>query len=261
MGKSYDAPDFDELARVSERAIDVAQDLGQQQIDFTQEQYADLLPYVQEAADASIGIMNQQVEQGDAYFGHWQDNFRPLEQQMVADAANFNTEAYREGLAAQAAADSARAFSTMQGASDRNMRSMGVNPNSGRFASSNRVAGLAAAADRADAMNDTRFQAQQVGWARGLDAAGLGRGLAGASAAAYGGAAAAGQGAGAGFTNALGTAQQGLNYGAGTVNQGFSTGVGGYSNMVGSQASYAQGMNDSGLEVMGTIGGAALTKW
>ena len=65
---------------------------------------------------------------------------------------------------------------------------MGVNPNSGRFAGMQNATGLQQAAMRANAMTGTRQQAEQMGYARQLDAAGLGRGLAGASLGAYGGA-------------------------------------------------------------------------
>jgi hypothetical protein len=51
---------------------------------------------------------------------------------------------------------------------------------------------LGLAAQRANAMTGARTQAEQLGFARRMDVTGLGRGLAGASTAAYGGATAAG---------------------------------------------------------------------
>ena len=72
------------------------------------------------------------------------------------------------------------AFGISQQQNQRAMASMGANPNSGRFAGMQNATGLQQAAMRANAMTGARNQAQQMGYARKLDAAGLGRGLAGA---------------------------------------------------------------------------------
>jgi hypothetical protein len=104
---------------------------------------------------------------------------------------------------------------------------MGVNPNSGRFASMQNQNNLGLAAMRASAMTGARQQADQLGWARRLDAAGLGRNLAGASNAAYGTAGSLGNnssGAGsAALTSAMAPGvqyMQGLNQGSETMMQG-----------------------------------------
>jgi hypothetical protein len=115
-----------------------------------------------------------------------------VEQGLVRDAENFNTDAYRESMASKAAASAGAAFSTQQGMSQRAMRSMGVNPNSGKGMALQTEGLLGLAAGRANAMTGARQQAEQMGWARRMDVTGLGRGLAGASTAAYQGANTAG---------------------------------------------------------------------
>jgi hypothetical protein len=67
------------------------------------------------------------------------------------------------------------------------------------------------------AQNQARQQAEQMGWARKMDVTGLGRGLAGASTAAYSGATGAGQAAGGTMMSAGNQYMQGLQQGAGTL--------------------------------------------
>ena len=92
--------------------------------------------------------------------------YRPANAKLINDAMNFNTQAYRENLAQQAAADAGRAFSTTMNANAQQQRSMGVNPNSGRFQAQQNQNALALAAGRANAMTSTRRQAEQEGVAR-----------------------------------------------------------------------------------------------
>ena len=61
-GKSAQAPDYSQLAAVSREAVGVARDLGQQQIDFSREQYEYLQPLMTEVAEGQIAAQQQQLE-------------------------------------------------------------------------------------------------------------------------------------------------------------------------------------------------------
>ena len=113
---------------------------------------------------------------------------------------------------------------------------MGANPNSGRFAGMQNATGLQQAAMRANAMTGARNQAQQMGYARKLDAAGLGRGLAGASIAAYGGANQAGSMAG-GNAQSAGMNYMGYGHGANTIAGGQKMQLSGLSSVLNSRRS------------------------
>ena len=166
--------------------------LGREQLAFSKQQYADILPIAQQVAAQQMAAQQQQMQQAQDYYQYQQETFRPLERGLVADAQRFNTEAYREQLAAQAAAAASQAFGQTKAMSQRAMASRGVNPNSPAGVALAQQANLGLAAQRAGAMTGARKQAEQLGWARRLDVTGLGRGLAGASAAAYQGATGAG---------------------------------------------------------------------
>lgn len=260
-GKSKpDPPDYAPVAEASDKAAKKAHKLGMRQLKFSRQQYwqnrRDLLPI----ANAQKRAMNQQYRQAKDYYGYNVDTFRPLERGLVADAERFDTEAYQEGLASQAAADAARAFSQTKAMRARDMASMGINPNSGRFQGMNRADGLALAARRADAMTDTRTQADQLGWAKRLDAAGLGRNLPGASTAAYGSATAAGNSAAGNYMAPGAQHMQGLAQGASTVMQGQGQRLTGLSNIMNTQASVYNNYEDpwmTGLGIVGSVGASA----
>ena len=221
MGKNtVEAPDYAPLADASAEAARIQSELGREQLAFARDQYERTAPMLESVANQQMRAQDEQMQQARDYYDYQTSTFRPLERSIVQDAERFNTEAYREQLASQAAADAGRAFGISQQQNQRAMASMGVNPNSGRFAGMQNASGLQQAAMRANAMTGTRQQADQMGYARQLDAAGLGRGLAGASLGAYGGATGAGSAAGRSAQSAGQNYMGNMAIGAGTIAQG-----------------------------------------
>lgn len=251
-GKSASAPDYTELAAVSREAVGVARDLGQQQIDFSQRQYDELKPILTEIAQGQIDAQQQQLAQAQDYYDYQTSTFRPLEQGLVQQAQDFNTESYRERMAGEAAAAAGRAFTNIQQSSARADRARGLNPNSAASRALRQQSVVGQAASRSQQMTNARDRAEQLGYARKLDAAGLGRGLAGASAAAYQGSVGAGS-AGAGTYQIPGNMMmQGYGAGAGTMMQGYGLGIQGQTGIINSQTS----VYGSQLEKQGAIFGA-----
>ena len=230
-------PDYSGMEKVANR-----------QLDFSERQYAEMRPILQGIATTQQDAQRQQMKQAQDYYNYQQETFRPVERGLVAEAERFNTDAYREQQAREAAASAGRAFETTQAASDRAMAARGVNPNSGAGMALATQGNLGLAAMRAGAMTGARQQAEQMGYARRMDAAGLGRNLAGASIAAYQGANQAGTSAGGMYQSAGSQFQQGLSN-AGTT----------FGNMVNTQASvYNNAQNQQG-EMMGSLLGAGAT--
>jgi hypothetical protein len=233
--------------------------LGREQLDFAKRQYEELSPTLKDIAATQQQAQQEQMRQAKDYYDYQTSTFRPVEQGLVKQAQEFNTDAYRNQLASQAAADAGRAFSQTQAATQRSMAAMGVNPNSGRFAGLQNQNAVALAAQQANAMTGTRRQAEQLGWARQMDAAGLGRGLAGASTAAYGGATGAGTAAGNMYMAPGNQYMQGMYQGANTTGQGLQMQNQGYANILNNQANiYNNAMNARG-QMWGSIVGSAGT--
>jgi hypothetical protein len=256
-GKSAPAPNYQPLMQASREASRTMGSLGRQQLAFAQQQYQELSPILRDIAGTQQQAQQEQMRQAQDYYDYMQSTFRPLEQGLVRQTQDFNTEAYREQLAAQAAADAGRAFGLTQAAQQRAMASMGVNPASGRFAGMQTQSNLGLAAQRAAAMTGTRQQAQQLGWARQMDAAGLGRGLAGASTAAYSGATGAGGAAGQMYMAPGNQYMAGMGAAGNTFNQGFGLQMRGLDSVLNAQQSGYNAAMQSGLDVGGLMQGAA----
>jgi hypothetical protein len=259
MGKKNTAaPDYTPLANASNAANERMSQLGQDQLDFSKKQYEQNNPLMQDIARKQGLAMDQQMAQGKDYFDYNKSTFRPLEQQMVADAQNFDTDAMRNQLATKAAADSSMAFGQQNQANERRMASMGVNPNSGRFQGMAQQSGLMQSANRAGAMTGARERAQQMGHARKMDAASLGRGLSGASSAAYGGANNAGNSAVGNYGQAGQQYMGGMAQGAGTIGSGYSMQIGGLGNVLNNQTQMSMNAADNGVgSMVGGLAGAA----
>lgn len=244
-GKGGRAPDPNPgMLASAEAAKEIAamqKTTADEMLSFYKTQYNDLKPLFEEITKTDIEIQKANAARADEYSTYEKETFRPLEKQLVKDAEEFSTERKREELAAQAGADVSAAFSNVRGQENRSLSRMGVNPNSGRFAALNNQLSIGQAATTAGALNKTRVDAEQLGFARRMDAAGLGRGLAGNASTAYGVSLNAGEGA---RTNAMaGTQMMGQGYGA--AQQGYSSAAG----------SYGQAGNIYGQEFQGRMQG------
>jgi len=222
-------------------------ELGEKQLAFAERQYADIKPIAERVANQQLASQEQQMKQAKEYYDYQQETFRPVERGLVAQAQEYDTEANRERIAAQAAADTARAFGAAEGMTSRNLARRGVGPGSGNAMAMQNQNALSLASARAGAMTGARNQAEQIGYARKLDAVGLGRGLAGASTAAYGAATGAGS-AGLGSSMAPGSQyMQGMQQAGQT-----------YGGILNSQTSaYNAGMSQQGLDIGSLLKGGA----
>jgi hypothetical protein len=183
-------------------------------LDFQKQQYAELRPLAENISLAQLDVMDQQMDIADAnearaseYADYERTTFRPLEQGLVKDANEYDTEAKREELARRGMADVADAYENQRRQALDTLARYGVNPNSNRFAAINAQLSQSQAADTAGVANNARTNAEQLGYARKLDAASLGRGLASNASTAYGIATSAGNSAVNSGNSSLSTAQ------------------------------------------------------
>ena len=258
-GKSQPAPDYSAMAAATERGIATADRLGNRQMDFAQRQYEEMKPLAERVYGQQMQAQSEQMRQAKDYYDYQTRTFRPVEQGLVADAMRFDTDAYRNQLAAKASQDASQAFGLTQGMAAREATRRGVNPNSGAYAGMQNSSNLNQAAMRIGGMNNARTQAEQTGYARKLDVTGLGRGLAGASTAAYGSATSAGS---SGINTAMAPGNQysqAYGQGAGYRMGGAQMGITGQSNILNAQSSaFNTGLNAQG-EMYGAILGAGAT--
>jgi len=237
------APNYQPVADASKESAEVMARLGREQLAESRRQY-DLNKGV---IDPIIALQKQQMEetnwQGRDYYDYNVNTFRPVEQGLVRDADEFSTRDAQERYARLALADMERAQAMERAQSERAMASMGINPNSGRFAGLNRAQEISNAAMRAGTMANARERADQLGWAKRMDVTGMARGLPGASQGAYSLALNSGNAAAG---NQMGLGNQlltGMNQGAGTIGSGQQMQLQGLGSILNAQTSFANSQN------------------
>lgn len=146
------------------------------------------LDQMQQAIDIGRGQYDlsreqQQFQLGLArkYDDRFWDRQVPLEDSIIRDANEFDTPAERERMAGTARADVEQAFSGAAQEMNRDLGRMGLNPADPKYFGMRRTLASDQALATSRAMNKTREAAKQMGWAKKMDAAALGRGLPGFS--------------------------------------------------------------------------------
>jgi len=133
----------------------------------------------------------------------------PLQDGLLKDAMEFDTEARRNEMAAEATADVNSAYSNARDQQSRGLSRMGVNPSSGRYAAMDNQMAISQAAAQASASNKVRTAARLEGYSRKADANAMLSGLSGFSSSA------------AGLSNSFGQSSQGAGaMGMAGLNQG-----------------------------------------
>jgi hypothetical protein len=157
--------------------------LDRERFDFEKSQWNDnaanrayAADVARQVGDRQLRSMDQQYGIADDYWNYQKNTFRPLEQGLVQQASEYDTQARRESEAAAAGADVTRSFANQDQQNARLAGRYGLNSN--RFADTIGTTGIAKAALTAGAMNKARRDVETKGFAMKMDAAGLGRNLA-----------------------------------------------------------------------------------
>lgn len=202
-------------------------EVGREALAFNKQVYEDNKPrqaltdeYSIKAADASLASMDSSTALAKDYADYMKGTFRPVEGAIV-DEAMKDTTGEQEQAATDAGAGVDQQFDAQRANTARGMASLGINPNSGKWATVNQQSGDAQAAAKSDAMNKARLATKQISWAKKMDAAGMGRNLPSSQATSAGMALTAGNSA----TNNVGAGSAAANASAGVMNQGFGTAV------------------------------------
>lgn len=132
---------------------------------------------VKQVADAQLASQAASDSRSADQYKFWLDNYKGLEEQSATEAAVAGGAADQERAAGRAVSDVRQQSSIAQGTTNRNLAAMGVNPNSGKFASANRAMDLGIAASSAGAATNSRETAKNTGIALRSGATATGRGL------------------------------------------------------------------------------------
>jgi hypothetical protein len=227
-GSKAPAPD----PQIGQAAIMQAE-LGKEFLEFSKGSYSDYMDRQAVLDEKADQIYDQQLE-ASKNANQWalEDRerqlgvFRPLEDQFIAEAKEWGSEANQEAQAGAARAGVLDAGKIAQESRARQSAAMGINPTSGRYAGVERSADTTLALGAAGAANNARQTVKKEGMALLGSAVDMGKGL-GTSATT-----ALGLGVSSGSA-ALGTqagAQQASLAGNGIMQSGYGTGMQGYAN-------------------------------
>ena len=178
------APNYAPMAAASDRAAELGTQLGREQLAEAQRQYDINRAVAEPVVAAQLGLMASQKQQGDDYYKYMTDTYRPIERGIAAQAMVEGSDARMEEMAAQAAADARRGQTQQSNMIARQGLRYGYSPS--KMATMQAQLAGANSSAVAGAMTGARNQQRNLGYARQLDAAGLGRNLPGASQGAYG---------------------------------------------------------------------------
>jgi len=158
--------------------------LAEEAMDLSRQQYADQRADAERLAPIYDRLAQSQIESteqaADISRQSWEDYnrlYRPLEERVVYDAEQAGTPAEQERQAGLAGADVQRNLDMQREISARQMASMGVRPDSGRFAGQNRTDAILGAAQKAGAQTIARASEKLRGDQMRSAAAALGKGM------------------------------------------------------------------------------------
>lgn len=249
--RCVDAPNTSGVNAAAEANAEVAKealDWFTQEAERTQGQRDQTVATQNAVAQGQLDAMRTQTELARDYADYNRGTFRPLEQRIVQDAQDYDTEGRREAAADAATADVRGATTRAMGASSRNLARMGYSPGG---VNATKMAQAAALAE-AGAATNARRTVEATGRAMRMDAASLGRGLPSAQATAMQTGTSAGQAA----VGAAGAANGAAASGAGLMGQGFNTAIAGNQssgNLYAQSAQLQGGSNLGGM--MAGVGG------
>ena len=237
--------------------------LSKESLDWYKQIYAESAPDRAAAAatnqtvsNAQLAALNSNTALSNDYANYQKNTFRPMEQAIVSGAQNYDTQARRDSEAGKAMADVTQGFSNARDQNTRAMSRMGVNPSSGRMQAMGNQTAIAQAAAMAGAAGQARDKVETQGYARRMDAANLGRGLASNQATSAGIALNAGNSA---VNNAGQTLAQG-NQAAAQMGQGWNTAMSGNSSagQLYGQSAQMAGQDSGMMGMLGTVAGGFL---
>jgi hypothetical protein len=237
--------------------------LGREQMAFQKDLYNQNKPYIDQIAQSAINRQKTNDQNAASDRARYQQEFQPLENQLVSDANSYATPARENYDMGRAQAQVSQQFDQQRQAAARNLEGFGVDPSSTRYAALDAGMRVQQAAAGAAAGNQARMQTEGLGRAMRSEAINVGRGYPGQIAQTYGTALQSGnQGANTMFANAqtaastMGSPTQWYGGAGGSLSGAANTMNAGYANQL--AAFNAEQNASSGLGgLFGSVLGAA----
>jgi hypothetical protein len=179
-----DEPDYDSIAAANSEASQYAKQIADRDYAFRMQVYNEQKPRMEYLQDLAAQVSQEQLGQmqdantrADSQWDYYTQTFRPIEERMAQEAMEYGGEADQQRAAGRAVSDVRQQGAIAQGATNRGLASMGVNPNSGKALSVNMGNGLRQTAMAAGAATNAREGAKDKGISLRAGAASFGRNM------------------------------------------------------------------------------------
>lgn len=257
-------PDLGPTAEASREIAEMQQQVAREQLEWAREQDTMNREILNQVLDIQLPAMREQFEQAQSDRERYETMFRPLEDQFVQEAQEYDTPERRAMERGRAIADVNTQFDAQRRNALQRLESYGVDPSQTRSQALDIGVRTAQAAAQAGAATGSDRRVEDVGRALRSDAINMGRGALSNAAGFYGQAVGAGQ-AGVGGANQTtqtgagalqsslgfsGQALQGYGQSANILNQGYQNQFAGWN---------AQQMQRAGMmQGLGALAGMAI---
>ena len=224
-GSAPPAPDYGPIAAASQKSAELQYQLGQDQLAWAKEQYAQdkamTAPIIQSMTDTQ-NLNNDFAKQ---QMQRYTDVYQPLEDELVQDAQSYASPERKDLEMGRAQASVSQTFDAARQNAQRQLEDFGINPGSTRYAALDIGTRAQQAAAAAGAGNQASQMVDATGRALRSEAINVGRGYPGQVAGTYNTALQAGSGAvnsqlatTASGANTMGTATQYMGLGNQSLN-------------------------------------------
>lgn len=193
------APNYAPIAESSEKAAQLNFDLGQQQLDWARDQFAQtqaqqeqFRPYIQDylttqtaAAQADSANAQENQQRGQDYYSFYNSTYKPIEQGFAQTALNYASPERAEQRAGMAMADVSNQFEAQRKTALASLESYGIDPSQTRYGALDLSSRIAQAAATAAAGTQSHLNTEATGLALQGEAINTGRGYASNISQAY----------------------------------------------------------------------------
>jgi hypothetical protein len=248
------------VAAASQEAARLNYQLGQEQLAWAKDQFAQNQGTVDKVVDSLLSSQDANDQRSQEYYDRYKNVFQPAQDRYLADAEAYDTPERRDQEMGAAQANVAKQYDAARQAATQQLESFGINPGSTRFAALDTGVRAQEAAAKAAAGTQAARNTEQTGLALRANAINMGNGLPAQSVATSG--VANSSGTGAVNSDLSGTASGASTMGTNTQYQGLgNSAIAGWGNALntGYQNQLAQFKADqSASSGIGSLLGGAL---
>lgn len=184
-GSAPAPPDYSGIAAASSHAADLQYSLGQDQLAWAKQQYAQDSSVVNKVVDQFMSTQSANDANAASDRARYQNEYQPLEDQLIADANSYASPERKDLEMGRAEGAVTQQFDQARNNAQRQLEDFGINPSSTRYAALDIGSRAQEAATTAAAGNQASQMVDATGRALRSEAINVGRGYPGQIAGTY----------------------------------------------------------------------------